>query len=80
MLLPSLVHAVEDCYASGIRSFYAGNRGQLDRFAAVKQEKQKHRDIRLFLVLTCHPAEQSVNLADLILCFFAWSYPDSLRM
>lgn len=65
-ILPSLEQAIEDCYSIGIRSFYVGNRGRFDSLAAaaVKRAKQKHLDIRLFLVLAYHPAERAVNLTD----------------
>ena len=64
-MLPNIAEAVERCYSShGISDFYVGNRGQFDRLAAiaVKQAKQRHGDIRLYLLLAYHPAERPVDL------------------
>lgn len=64
-MLPNIAEAVERCYSShGISDFYVGNRGQFDRLAAiaVKQAKQRHADICLYLLLAYHPAERVVDL------------------
>lgn len=64
-ILPQIEQAIEDHYAKyGVTAFYVGSRGQFDSIAAtaVKQAKQRHPDIRLFLVLAYHPAERPVDL------------------
>ena len=64
-ILPKIEQAIEDHYTKyGVTDFYVGSRGQFDSMAATaaKQVKQRHPDIRLFLVLAYHPAERPVDL------------------
>ena len=64
-ILPQIEAAVENCYQNyGITDFYVGNRGTFDLLAAkaVKQAKQRHRNIRMYLLLAYHPAERAVDL------------------
>ena len=64
-ILPKIEQAIEDHYTKyDVTAFYVGSRGQFDSMAAtaVKQAKQRHPDIRLFLVLAYHPAERPVDL------------------
>ena len=66
-ILPKIEQAIEDHYTKHhVTAFYVGNRGQFDSMAAtaVKRVKQRHPDIRLFLVLAYHPAERPVNLTE----------------
>lgn len=66
-VLPALEDTVLRYYLNyGVRHFYVGNRGDFDRLAitALRRVKQKHTDIRLFLVLAYHPAERSVDITD----------------
>ena len=64
-ILPKIEVAIEDCYSNfRITDFYIGNRGHFDLLAAtaVKRAKQRHSDIRLYLLLAYHPAERAVDL------------------
>ena len=64
-ILPKIEQAIEDHYTKyGVTAFYVGSRGQFDSMAATaaKQVKQRHPDIKLFLVLAYHPAERPVDL------------------
>ena len=64
-ILPKIAEAIELYYMQyDVTDFYVGNRGVFDSLAttAVKQAKQHHRDIRLYLLLAYHPAERSVDL------------------
>jgi len=65
-ILPNIVEAIEKLYLMGVTNFYVGSRGQFDHVAAsaVKRLKHKHTDIRLFLVLSYHPAERPFCLWD----------------
>ena len=66
-ILPKIEQAIEDHYTKyGVTAFYVGNRGQFDSMAAtaVRQVKQRHSDIQLFLLLPYHPAERPVQLTD----------------
>ena len=59
-VLPKLEKSIETAVSNGVQNFYVGNRGAFDRLAttAVKRIKQKHPDVRLYLLLAYHPAEQ----------------------
>ena len=63
-ILPRIETAVIKHYELGVRYFYVGNRGRFDSLAAtaVKRVKVLHPDIRLFLVISYHPAERAVDL------------------
>ena len=63
-IMPRLSDAIEHCYSKGIVHFYVGNRGRFDSMAApaVKQAKQRHAEIKLYLLLAYHPGERSVEL------------------
>jgi len=63
-IFPKIDAAVEQLYSKGVTIFYVGNRGQFDSLAAtaVKQAKQRHHDIGLYLLLAYHPAERAVHL------------------
>lgn len=63
-ILPRIEAAVIKHYELGVRYFYVGNRGRFDSLAAtaVKRAKVLHPDIRLFLVISYHPAERAVDL------------------
>ena len=66
-ILPVLEAAVEKHHFNyGIYHFYIGNRGNFDRLAAtaVMRVKQRHPDIRMYLLLAYHPAERPVDLWD----------------
>lgn len=65
-MLPKIEEAIEEFYLMGVTDFYVGSRGQFDRVAAfaVKCAKHRHPDMRLFLVLSYHPAERPVCLWD----------------
>lgn len=67
IMLSKIEGAIENCYSKhGITDFYVGNRGNFDRLAAVaaKKVKQRHEEIKLFLVLAYHPAERRFVLPD----------------
>ena len=64
-ILPALEAEIENYYSNyGIKHFYIGNRGSFDSLAAkaVRNAKQQHSDIRMFLLLAYHPAERAVDL------------------
>ena len=65
-MISKLDEAIEICCAKGIEHFYVGNRGRFDRLAAaaVNRAKQRHPQIRLFLLLAYHPGERPVDLQD----------------
>ena len=66
-ILPKIEKAIELYYSEyGIQDFYVGNRGQFDHLAvtAVRHSKQRHSDIRLYLLLAYHPGERAVDLTD----------------
>lgn len=62
-IMPRLVEAIENCYSTGIRCFYVGNRGRFDSIAAsaVKRAKLRHPDIRMYLLLAYHPGERPID-------------------
>lgn len=65
-IMPKLEQAIEDYYSNyGICYYYVGSRGRFDSLAAaaVKRAKQRHGDIKLFLLLAYHPAERPVELS-----------------
>ena len=64
-IMPRLDKAIEHCYSQyGITDYYIGNRGRFDSLAAsaVKRAKQRHHDIRMYLLLAYHPGERPVDL------------------
>ena len=64
-MLPRIEQAIEHYYSHyGVTDFYIGNRGQFDGLAAtaVKNAKQRHTDIRMYLLLAYHPSERPVDL------------------
>ena len=64
-ILPVLEKEIEHYYLEyGITHFYVGNRGSFDGLAAraVRNAKQRHPDIGLYLLLAYHPAERTVDL------------------
>ena len=65
-MLPKIEEAIVKCYSKEVTAFYVGNRGRFDSLAAsaVKQVKQQHPDIKLYLLLAYHPGERAVNLTD----------------
>ena len=66
-IMPRIEAAIEAQYTlQGINSFYVGNRGRFDSLAAsaTKRIKQRHPDLKLYLLLAYHPAERAVDLAD----------------
>lgn len=66
-ILPRIEEAIESYYSKyGVNSFYIGNRGRFDclAVAAAKRVKQRHTDIRLYLLLAYHPGERAVDLWD----------------
>ena len=66
-MLPKIEEAIENSYSEhGVQFFYVGSRGRFDSLAAtaVKRVKQRHADIRLYLLLAYHPAERPVILWD----------------
>lgn len=65
--IPKIQQAIEKLYFHyGVTDFYVGNRGGFDSMAAgaVQRVKQRHPDIRLYLLLAYHPAERPVTLSD----------------
>lgn len=66
-ILPQLEQIIEHYYLNiHIQEFYVGHRGRFDSLAAtaVKRVKQRHSDIRLYLVLAYHPGKRKVALSD----------------
>ncbi len=65
-MLPKIEEAIVKCYSKEVTAFYVGSRGRFDSLAAsaVKQVKQQHPDIKLYLLLAYHPGERAVNLTD----------------
>lgn len=64
-ILPKIEQAIEYYYSQhGITDYYIGNRGSFDSLAAraVRNAKQRHPDIRMYLLLAYHPAERPVDL------------------
>ena len=64
-ILPAIEDAVEKHYSKyGIQHFYVGNRGAFDSLAAkaVRNVKERHPDINLYLLLAYHPAEREPDL------------------
>lgn len=64
-IMPSLAEAVEQHIAEfGVCEFVVGHYGAFDRMAAraVICAKQKHPEVRLYLLLPYHPAERPVEL------------------
>ena len=63
-IMSKLDDAIENCYSSGITYFYVGNRGRFDSLAvsAITRAKQRHPDIRMYLLLAYHPGERPVDL------------------
>jgi len=67
IIQPEIEKAVEFHYQEyGIRQFYVGGYGELDRMAgsAVKAVKRKYGDVRLFLLIPYHPAERPVDVTE----------------
>ena len=62
-MLPKIEEAIGNCYSKGVTSFYVGSRGRFDSLAAtaVKRMKQRHTDIKLYLLLAYHPGERPVD-------------------
>lgn len=65
-VLPKLEKSIETAVSNGVQNFYVGNRGAFDRLAttAVKHIKQKHPEVRLYLLLAYHPAERPQELTE----------------
>lgn len=66
-IMPKIEEAIERYYFKyGVTDFYVGSRGQFDGLAAaaVNRAKQRHTDIRLYLILAYHPAERAVDMWD----------------
>ena len=66
-IMPRIESVIESQYTlQGIRNFYIGNRGRFDSLAAMaaKCVKQRHPDMKLYLVLAYHPGERAVDLTD----------------
>lgn len=65
-MLPQIEKAIVKCYSKEVTAFYVGSRGRFDSLAAsaVKQVKQQHPDIKLYLLLAYHPGERAINLTD----------------
>lgn len=63
-MLPKIEEAIVNCYSKGVTAFYVGSRGRFDSIAAtaVKRVKQRYGDIRLYLLLACHPGERPIDL------------------
>ena len=64
-MLPRIEQSIEHYYSQyGITDFYIGNRGRFDSLAAtaVRNAKQRHPDIRMYLLLAYHPSERPVDL------------------
>lgn len=64
-MLPAIENAIEKHYSIyDIKHFYVGNRGSFDSLAAkaVRNVKQRHPDMWLYLVLAYHPAEREPDL------------------
>ena len=64
-MLPRIEQAIEHYYSQHeITDYYIGNRGRFDSLAAtaVQRAKQRHPDIRMYLVLAYHPGERPVDL------------------
>ena len=64
-MLPRIEQAIEHYYSQyEIADFYIGNRGRFDSLAAtaVRNAKQRHPDIRMYLLLAYHPSERPVDL------------------
>ncbi len=61
---PWLQAAIEEEISMGTRLFYVGYHGDFDRIAAaaLRSAKQHHAEIRAYLLLSYHPAEQAVAL------------------
>jgi hypothetical protein len=66
-IMPRIEAAIEVQYMiHGVCNFYVGNRGRFDSLVAMaaKRVKQRHPDLKLYLVLAYHPGERSVDLTD----------------
>ena len=64
-IMPKLEQAIEKGYTVyGVTDFYVGNRGRFDHLAAaaVRKVKQRHPEVRLYLLLAYHPAERAADL------------------
>ena len=64
-MLPRIEKAIAHYYSQyGVADFYIGNRGRFDSLAAsaVQRAKQRHPDIRMYLLLAYHPSERPVDL------------------
>ena len=64
-MLPKIEEAIDVYYSRyGVTDFYIGNRGRFDGLAAaaVRNAKQQHPDIRMYLLLAYHPSERAVDL------------------
>lgn len=63
-MLPKIEKAIEKCYSEGVTAFYVGSRGRFDSLAAaaVRNTKQRHTDISMYLLLAYHPSERPVEL------------------
>lgn len=62
-LLPILAEAIEHEVEEGTMDFFVGYHGNFDHLAAaaLRQVKQRHRNITATLVLAYHPAEQHIE-------------------
>ena len=60
-ILSELESQIELAVSKGVLNFYVGNRGTFDRLAAtaVKRIKEEYPGVRLYLLLSYHPAERS---------------------
>ena len=66
-ILPVLENTIELYFTQfQIQSFYVGNRGSFDRLAttAAKRVKQRYPELKLYLLLAYHPAEQTISLSE----------------
>lgn len=66
-MLPRIEHTIEQYYSQyGVTDYYIGNRGRFDSLAAmaVRNAKQRHPDIRMYLLLAYHPSERPIDLWD----------------
>lgn len=66
-IMPKIEAAIEEQYSqNGIVVFYVGNRGRFDNMAAAaaKLVKQRHPEIRLYLLRAYHPGERPTKLTE----------------
>ena len=62
-MLPKIEEAIVKCYSKEVTAFYVGSRGRFDSLAAsaVKQVKQQHPDIKLYLTIPYLTTEINEN-------------------